>query len=59
MCTLPAKAGSCPHANACLTCSHFRTTIDHLDSHKKQLEETEKIVKNTKQQGWHRHLEMN
>lgn len=59
LCALPAKIGSCPHANACLTCTHFRTSIDYLESHKKQLEETEKIVETAKEKGWQRQLEMN
>lgn len=24
-CSIPVVAGPCPHANACLTCTHFRT----------------------------------
>ena len=27
-CALPAPMKECPHANACLTCTHFRTTIE-------------------------------
>ena len=49
----------CPHANACLTCTHFRTSKKHLKQHKSQLNETNKIIENAKQNGWHRTVEMN
>src|SRR5207245_5472690 len=29
-CHLPVQAGPCPHANACLTCGHFRSTVRFL-----------------------------
>lgn len=45
-CARPVQLGECPHANACLTCGDFRTTIEFLDQHKTHLEETEKLVKN-------------
>lgn len=58
-CARPMVLGECPHANACLTCGDFRTTIEFLDQHKTQLEETEKLVKNAEDKGWKRHAEMN
>lgn len=58
-CARPIVLGECPHANACLTCGDFRTTIEFLDQHKAQLEETEKLVKNAEEKGWKRHAEMN
>ncbi len=58
-CARPIVLGECPHANACLTCGDFRTTIDFLDQHKTQLDETEKLVKNAEENGWKRHAEMN
>lgn len=58
-CALPAPMKECPHANACLTCTHFRTTIEFLDQHKAELEQTEKILKKAKTNGWTRQIEMN
>ena len=58
-CSLPTVAQSCPHANACLTCTHFRTSHEHLDTHKAELEETEKILAKARANGWTRQIEMN
>ena len=59
LCARPVVLGECPHANACLTCSDFCTTIEFLDQHKTQLEETKKIIKNAEKKGWQRQAEMN
>lgn len=59
LCSLPLTQNRCPHANACLTCSHFRTFKPYLDRHKAQLEETTKVIENAKQNGWQRIVEMN
>lgn len=59
LCSLPLTQQKCPHANACLTCTHFRTSKKHLEQHKSQLNETNKIIENAKQNGWHRTVEMN
>ena len=58
-CARPIVKGSCPHANACLTCGDFRTTIEFLDQHKEQLEQTEKIISKALANGWQRQVEMN
>lgn len=58
-CALPAISQGCPHANACLACTHFRTTVEHLSEHKKQLKHTEKLLEKAKANGWVRQLEMN
>jgi integrase/recombinase XerD len=58
-CALPTISQGCPHANACLTCSHFRTTVEFLDEHKHQLEQTQKILEKAKANGWVRQVEMN
>ncbi len=58
-CARPIQLGDCPHANACLTCGDFRTTIEFLEQHKIQLEETKKILKNAEEKGWERQAEMN
>lgn len=58
-CALPVHLKQCPHANSCLTCGHFRTTLEHLDSHKSQLEQTEQLLDKAKANGWQRQIEMN
>ncbi len=58
-CALPSISQGCPHANACLTCSHFRTTAEFLEDHKGQLEQTQKILEKAKANGWVRQIEMN
>ena len=59
LCALPLTQQRCPHANACLTCSNFRTSKRHLEQHKCQLQETEKVINHAKEQGWDRIVEMN
>lgn len=59
ICSLPLTQNKCPHANACLTCAHFRTSNKHLEQHKSQLQETYKVIDNAKQNGWQRIIEMN
>ncbi|MGB3310358.1 MAG: site-specific integrase [Nodosilinea sp.] len=58
-CALPAISKGCPHANACLTCTHFRTTAEHLPTHKQEKAETLKILDKAKTNGWQRMVEMN
>lgn len=58
-CARPVVQGTCPHANACLTCGDFRTTIEYLDQHIFQLEQTQKIIEKAKANGWQRQVEMN
>ena len=36
ICALPVKQ-TCPHANACLTCTSFRTDKTYMDVHQQQL----------------------
>ncbi|HAU1249189.1 TPA: tyrosine-type recombinase/integrase [Legionella pneumophila] len=59
LCSLPLTQQKCPHANACLTCTHFRTSKQYLPQHKNQLEVTSKLIENAKQNGWKRIEEMN
>lgn len=56
---LPTISQGGSHANACLTCSHFRTTAEFLEDHKSQLEQTQKILEKAKANGWVRQIEMN
>jgi integrase len=58
-CALPTIAQGCPHANACLTCTHFRTTAEYIEEHKKQLEQTEQLIEKAKANNWLRQVEMN
>jgi integrase/recombinase XerD len=58
-CWLPATKGRCPHANACLTCTHFRTDICFLPQHKAHLEETRRLLAKARTNGWERQIEMN
>ncbi len=59
ICGLPSPQQSCPHANACLSCVHFRTHKDFLPQHKKQLQMTNKIIAEAKKNDWNRQYEMN
>jgi hypothetical protein len=34
----------CPHPNACLTCPDFQTTVEFLPTHRRQAEETRRLV---------------
>lgn len=58
-CARPIIKGDCPHANACLTCGDFRTTLEFLNQHKEQLEQTEKIIEKATANNWQRQVEMN
>jgi len=58
-CHLPVQAGPCPHANACLTCTHFRTSERFLPNLKQQLAETERILQWAQDNHATRQLEMN
>lgn len=58
-CYLPVKAGSCPHANACLTCDYFRTDKRFLPVHKNHLQRTKRIIKKAKENKWERQVKMN
>ena len=59
LCALPTQQQRCPHANACLTCGHFRTHKQHLPQHKEQLKQTECFIQQAKEKGFTRQIEMN
>ncbi|MES2218223.1 MAG: tyrosine-type recombinase/integrase [Pseudomonadota bacterium] len=59
ICGLPSPQQRCPHANACLTCVHFRTHQQFLPQHQNQLEMTNKIIETAKANSWQRQVEMN
>lgn len=51
---------TCPHQDLpCKSCGSWVTTLDFLDSHKQELEETEKIIENARQKGYQRQIEKN
>lgn len=50
---------SCPHSNACLTCTHFRTDHSFLSSHLKQIEETKLLIQKAKDNKWERQEQTN
>ena len=56
---VPAISKGYPHANACLTCTHFRTSEEYLPVHKEELERTEQIIEKAKINSWIRQVEMN
>jgi integrase len=58
-CHLPVQAGPCPHANACLTCGHFRSTARFLPVLKQQLADAERMMEWAKDNDAGRVLEMN
>lgn len=58
-CALPTISKGCPHANACLTCTHFRNSTEYLEEHKKELVQTEQLIEKAKANGWIRQVEMN
>lgn len=58
-CALPLVAGECPHANACLTCVHFRTDASFLPIHQAQLQTTQQLIQVARSNGWARQAEMN
>ena len=59
VCAKPVKLGKCPHANSCLTCSDFRTSIDDLETHKAQLCRTNQYIAIAEEQGWIMQVESN
>ena len=59
ICGLPVVLQRCPHANACLTCTHFRTDKRFLFQHQQQLDQTRTILAEAKKQGWQRMIEIN
>lgn len=58
-CALPILMGPCPHANACLTCTHFRTDARFLPAHEKELEQAEELLQVAQANGWTRQIETN
>ena len=59
ICGLPSPQQRCPHANACLSCTHFRTHKEFLPQHHAQLVATNKIIEAAKTNGWQRQIDTN
>jgi integrase len=57
-CGLPVQK-ACPHANACLTCPMFLTTVEFLPEHHKHREQVHMIVSSAERRGQARVAEMN
>jgi Phage integrase family len=57
-CGLPAQK-TCPHANACLTCPMFITTVEFLPQHRAQHRQTLQIISAAEARGQQRLAEMN
>lgn len=58
ICALPA-AQTCPHANACLTCSSFRTDKTFINVHKQQLRSAQFLVEESKAKNYTRQHDLN
>jgi integrase/recombinase XerD len=51
---------TCPHQDLpCKSCGSWVTTLDFLDSHRQELEETERIIENARVKGYQRQIEKN
>lgn len=50
---------SCPHSNACLTCTHFRTDHSFLKVHLNQIEKTSQLIEIAKQKKLERQIQTN
>lgn len=51
-CNYPERLGTCPYSDVCLNCSHFRTSKQFLDIHKKHLAEVRKNIVLFETNGW-------
>lgn len=58
ICALPVRQ-TCSHANACLTCPSFRTSMDHIDVHTEQRNRALAIIATAKEKGYKRQVEIN
>ena len=51
--------GPCPHANACLDCTHFCTSKKFLKEHEEHLNRTEELLTYAMKNQWQRQIETN
>lgn len=59
ICILPVKLNKCPHANSCLTCKYFATTLEYIDIHKAQLKQIDEYLDIARRNNWKRQIETN
>jgi len=57
-CGLPLQQ-TCPHPNACLTCSSFLTTVEFLPQHRERLQRTDDLITHAETDGRQRLVDMN
>lgn len=55
-CSRPQLLKPCPHANACMSCQHFRLDSDDLPALKKHLERTQLLKTESEKKGFTRQL---
>ena len=58
ICALPVKQ-TCPHANACLTCTSFRTDKTYMGVHQQQLQKAKFLVNESKAKNFSRQHDLN
>lgn len=58
-CSIPVITGPCNHANACLTCDHFRTDGTFKNILIQQLEDSLNLIKLAEKNEWKRQIETN
>lgn len=58
ICALPVKQ-TCPHANACLTCTSFRTDKTYMDVNQQQLQKANFLVNESKAKNFSRQHDLN
>ncbi|WP_144525370.1 tyrosine-type recombinase/integrase [Bacillus sp. DE0042] len=58
-CRLPVITGPCPHANACLDCTHFCTSKKFIKEHENHLSRTKILLEQAKNHQWQRQIETN
>lgn len=59
VCAKPVKLGKCPHANSCLNCSEFRTSLADLSIHKAQLYKVNEYIQIAEENSWIMQVESN
>lgn len=52
VCGRPVKLGKCPHCNACLHCSDYRTSIDFIDVHIAHRDRLVRFIELASKNGW-------
>jgi hypothetical protein len=55
-CARPQLLKPCPHANACLSCNHYRLDEDDLPALRQHLEQNQKLKAESEQLGYIRQL---